>query len=117
MKKLFENLVFILMIAGFVVGIHAGIKYGMPQYVHWVLNSNAKELERITYRGLPQFREQIIKRMKEDNVPVDFEKLDNHLKIFTDREGVMHAEVKWSVHVDYYGFYPKDFKFNVEVSR
>jgi len=117
MKKYFENLVFILMVAGFVVGVHAGIKYGMPQYVHWVFNSNAKELERITFRGIPQFKDKIVNRMKEDNVPVDFDKLDKHLKIYTDREGIMHAEVTWSVHVDYYGFFPKDFNYKVEVSR
>jgi len=117
MKRYFDNLVFILMIAGFVVGIHAGIKYGMPQYVHWVFNSNAKELERITYNGMPQFKEKIVNRMKEDNLPVDFDKLDNHLKTYTDRQGVMHAEVTWSVHVDYYGFFPKDFHYRVEVSR
>jgi len=105
------------MVAGFVVSIHAGIKYGKPQYVHWVFNSNAKELERISYNELAQFKEKIISRMKEDNVPVDFEKLDNNLKIYTDRQGIMHAEVTWSVHVDYYGFYPKDFNFKVEVSR
>lgn len=117
MKRYFDNLVFILMIAGFVVGIHAGIKYGMPQYVHWVFNSNAKELERISYNNLASFREKIIWRMKEDGLPVDYDKIDKHLKTYQDREGLKRAEVTWSVHVDYYGFFPRDFNYKVEVVR
>jgi len=117
MKKLIGNLIFILMVVGFVVGIHAGIKYGKPNYVHWVFNSNAKELERISYDKLESFKAKVIGQMKSDNVPVDYDKLDKSTKIWQDREGVMHAEIFWTVHVDYYGFFPKDFEFRVEITR
>lgn len=117
MKKLLGNLVFILMIVGFVVGIHAGIKYGLPNYVAWVFESNAEELERISFRKIESFREKVISQMKTDNVPVDYNKLDKNTKFYTDREGVMHAEIFWTVHVDYYGFFPRDFHYKVEIAR
>jgi hypothetical protein len=117
MKKLLGNLIFILMVAGFVVGIHAGIKYGSPHYVHWVFKSNAKELERISYTRLIHFKTKVIKQMKEDGVPVDYEKLENNTKFYEDRQGVKHAEIFWTVHVDYYGYFPRDFNFRVEVTR
>ncbi len=117
MKKLIGNLIFILMVVGFVVGIHAGIKYGKPNYVHYVFSSNAKELERITYRKLATFKTKVINQMKDDGVPVDYEKINKNTKFHQDREGVMHAEIFWTVHVDYYGYFPRDFKFNVTVTR
>ena len=117
MKKLMENLFFILLVVGFVVGIHAGIKYGLPNYVHWKFKSDAKELERITYRHLENLQEKVIVQMKEDNVPANYDKIDQNTKFYQDREGVMHAEIFWTVHVDYYGFFPKDFHFKVEITR
>ena len=117
MKKLLNNLVFLGIIVGFVVGIHAGIIYGKPQYVHWTFKSNAKELERITYSKLERFKAKIIKQMKADGVPVDYKDLNKHLKVQMDDKGIMRAEVIWSVHVDYYGFFPRDFNYKVEISR
>jgi len=120
MKKMMENLVFFLAIAGLVVGVHAGIKYGMPHYVFKVFESNAKELERISFDKLENFREKVITQMKADDVPVPFDnpqEMEKHLKVWQDREGIMRAEITWSVHVDYYGFFPRDFNFKVEVSR
>jgi hypothetical protein len=117
MKKLVGNIVFILMVVGFVVGIHAGIKYGKPNYIHWVFKSNAKELERISFNELADFKAKVINQMKEDGVPVNYEKINQSTKFYQDREGVKHAEIFWTVHVDYYGFFPKDFHFKVEVTR
>jgi len=117
MKKLLGNLVFLLLVVGLVVGVHAGIKYGQPNYVHWTFKSNAKELERITYSNLASFQEKVIKQMKEDGVPVNYDKIDQNAKFYEDRQGVRHAEIFWTVHVDYYGFFPRDFNFKVEVAR
>ena len=108
------------MILGVVVGVHAGIKYGMPHYVFTVFESNAKELERISYPKIESFKKKVIGQMKADNVPVDIDNKDElkkHLKVWTDREGIKRAEVTWSVHVDYYGFFPRDFDFKVEIAR
>ena len=55
--------------------------------------------------------------MKEDSVPVDYKRLEKNTKFYTDREGVKHAEIFWTVKGDYFGYFPRTFKFEVEVIR
>lgn len=118
MKKLMGNIIFLLLVAGFFVGVHAGFLYGAPYYTFKVFESNAKELERISFERIEQFKAKVIDQMKKDKVPIDFKKdLHKHLKVYADREGVMHAEITWTVHVDYYGYFPRDFVYEVEVIR
>ena len=120
MKKFLGNMMFLALLVGFVVGIHATYLYGFPQYKAYVFKKNAEELERMVYptsKRLESFNAKVIKQMKTDEVPIDYKKLDKHLFVEMDGNGIMHAKVIWGVHVDYYGYFPKDFKFEVNIQK
>lgn len=120
MKKLFGNLMFLLIVAGFVGGVYATYIYGEPQYRAWVFKKDIEELERIIYPDHSKFesiKAKLIKQIKEDQLPIPLDKMDEHMKINQDASGVVRATIKWTVHVDFYGYFPKDFEFEGEFAK
>ncbi len=120
MKNFFSNIMFLMLLVGFVGGSYAGYLYGFPQYRAYVFKKDVEELERIIYpehSKLASIKAKITKQMKEDEVPIDMKKLDEHMKVVQEGTGLVRVDIKYSVHVDFFGYFPREYDFEVEFAK
>ncbi len=111
-----SKIIWILVLAGFAVSIHAGFIFGKPYIDYRFFEADATELMRFKFQGEGDMQKRILKLAEENNIPLEYHEGDKKegLEIWPEDERGYLIIIKWSRTVDYYGLFEKTFKYELE---
>ena len=95
----------------FVAVVYVGCQFAIPQYRHYVFESDLRDVIRFEVRNDAAMVKKIMQKVEEHGIPVT----KDDIVVYRDREGRYNAEVSWSHTVDIFGWYTKTYDFSVAV--
>jgi hypothetical protein len=120
MKKLFNMLMILIVLAALGGGGYAAFLYGSP-YVHYRLFENSAEaIIKYPIKDLDDFKTKLLASAKDNGVDL-LEKEDASdaygLFGFNTSENNYTVQLNWAVDVNFFGYFPKTYKYELEYSR
>ena len=108
------KLFWILALAAFAIGIHAGFMFAKPIMNHKFFVSDAEDLMRFNFNSEKDALMRFKALAEEWNIPLDEEE---GIEVWIDDEKGFTVIVKYSNTVDYYGLYKKTFDYEMEFTK
>ncbi|MCK4911871.1 MAG: hypothetical protein KAR83_09515 [Thermodesulfovibrionales bacterium] len=111
------KIIWLLVLAAFAVGIHAGFMFGKPYLDYRFFAGASKDLMRFEFKSEEDMKERIIKLASDNNIIIEYDEdgeKDNGLEIWPSSKRRYDIIIKWTKKVDYFGLYDKTFKYRLE---
>jgi hypothetical protein len=95
----------------FVAVAFVGISFGKPYYHYNTLRSHTKDILNEELGNLDLVKKKVMDAAAELNIPLD----ENNLEVSIRDKKFTVVKAKWSEVVDFWGYYQKQFDFELEV--
>ena len=103
----------IVILAIIIIALFLAITFGRPFYKYNTLRSHTKDLLLSQVNKLPEIRQAVLADAEQIGVPLNAEDLQ-----VTETKGEYHVikvDAQWTERVDLFGYYQKDFDFDMHV--